>query len=132
MREDNERQQRLLSANLQATPQSQNEVFMQHEITRLTTENLELVDRNDVLNDSVRKLKRQLKLLMRKIKEVGLEVDESFNDIVKADEAGDAGRPGRGLPCIKKKERNYEGMFSFRSGDEAAIMKHLVIGEFPF
>lgn len=42
LREDNDRQQRLLAANLTSSPQSQTEAFMQHEITRLTAENLDL------------------------------------------------------------------------------------------
>jgi len=40
LKEDNERQQKLLSVNLTKSPQTQTEAFMQHEITRLTSENL--------------------------------------------------------------------------------------------
>lgn len=40
LREDNDRQQKLLSVNLTMSPQTQTEAFMQHEITRLTSENL--------------------------------------------------------------------------------------------
>lgn len=40
LREDNDRQQKLLSVNLTTSPQTQTEAFMQHEITRLTSENL--------------------------------------------------------------------------------------------
>jgi myosin-5 len=40
LREDNDRQQKLLSVNLTKSPQTQTEAFMQHEITRLTSENL--------------------------------------------------------------------------------------------
>lgn len=40
LKEDNDRQQKLLSQNLTKSPQSQQEAFMQHEITRLTAENL--------------------------------------------------------------------------------------------
>lgn len=60
LREDNERQQRILSANLNATPQSQNEAFMQTEIQRLTNDNLSLLDKNESLTETVRKLKRQV------------------------------------------------------------------------
>lgn len=34
------KQQKLLSVNLSKAPQTQNEAYMQHEITRLTSENL--------------------------------------------------------------------------------------------
>lgn len=43
LREDNERQQHILSANLSATdktPLSQKEAWMEHELTRVTTDNL--------------------------------------------------------------------------------------------
>jgi len=40
VKEDNDRQQKLLSVNLTKSPQTQTEAFMQHEITRLTSENL--------------------------------------------------------------------------------------------
>ncbi|CAG9820455.1 unnamed protein product [Phaedon cochleariae] len=62
--EDNERQQRILSANL-TTPQTQGEAYMQMEITRLTTENLELHDKIDLLNETVRKLKKQRKVYLK-------------------------------------------------------------------
>lgn len=72
LREDNERQQRILSANLTNTPQTQGEVFMQHEISRLTKENLELVDKNDLQLESLRKLKKVIKLLSKKQKAVSV------------------------------------------------------------
>lgn len=35
------------------------------------------------------------------------------------------------MPVIRKKERDYEGMFEFRKEDINVIIRHLVIGEFP-
>lgn len=125
LREDNERQQRILSANLTDTPQSQGEAFMQHEITRLTKENLELLDKNDTLLETVRKLKREVKLLRKKLKEAGLDLDDTIiND-------ADSKAPAllRQGPSIKKKDREYMGMFTYRSGDENAIMKLLIVGK---
>lgn len=129
LREDNERQQRILSANLTATPQSQGEAFMQHEITRLTTENLDLHDKNDTLTESVRKLKKQVKMLTKKLKEVGLDVDDAIaieND-VNTLTTPTANKHTRALPSIKKKDRDYLGMFSYNSGDEDKIMKNLIV-----
>ena len=40
LKADNERQQRLISQNLGQAQPAQNEAIMQHEITRLTAENL--------------------------------------------------------------------------------------------
>ena len=40
LQEEIQRQQKLLSVNLSKAPQTQNEAYMQHEITRLASENL--------------------------------------------------------------------------------------------
>lgn len=40
LRDVYEQQQRLLAANLSKSPQSQNEAFMHHEISRLSSDNL--------------------------------------------------------------------------------------------
>lgn len=40
LQEEIEKQQKLLSVNLSKSPQTQTEAYMQHEITRLTSENL--------------------------------------------------------------------------------------------
>lgn len=37
---------------------------------------------------------------------------------------------GSNMPAIRKKEREYEGMFEFRKEDINIIIRHLVIGEF--
>lgn len=129
LKEDNERQQRILSANLTSKDQSQNEIYMQHEIARLTAENLDLHDTKDTLSKSVQKLKKQLKQLMKKLKETGFDVDSTItvendnnNKIVP--------KHNRALPSIKKKDREYLGMFSYPEGQENIIMKHLVIGKY--
>lgn len=126
LRDDNERQQKLLSANLSTSPQSQTEAFMQHEITRLTTENLDLHDKNETLSETVRKLQKQIKLLTRKLKEGGLEFDDN---LVKGDDKKDDVTLHNRLPLVRKKETEYLGMFSFKSGDEDSIMKKLVVGK---
>lgn len=35
------------------------------------------------------------------------------------------------IPVVRKKERDYEGMFEFRKEDITVIIRHLVIGESP-
>jgi len=37
---------------------------------------------------------------------------------------------GSNMPAIRKKERDYEGMFEFRKEDINVIIRHLVIGKF--
>ncbi|GJQ75233.1 Myo5, partial [Trypoxylus dichotomus] len=124
LREDNDRQQRLLADNLHVTPQSKGQAYMQHEITKLTKENLELQDKCDTAADVVRKLKRQIKLLVKKLRESGIDIDEAMNDLNTQDEG--LHKHGR-TPNIRKKERDYLGMFSFKAGDEPLLTKQLVI-----
>lgn len=126
LRDDNERQQRLLADNLHVTPQSKSEAYMQHEITRLTKENLDLQDKCDTAADNIRKLKRQIKLLMKKLKDSGFDIDATMNDLNIPEDS--VHKHGRVPPSIRKKDRDYMGMFSFKSGDESAVMKQLVIG----
>lgn len=123
LREDNERQQRLLAANLTTTPQSQSEAFMQHEITRLTNENLELQDKNDTLDEQVRKLKKQVKWMAKKLKEAGMDIEESKSDAVCSV------KHERAQPSIRKKDTEYMGMFSYPAGEEGDIMKELVVSK---
>lgn len=33
------------------------------------------------------------------------------------------------MPAIRKKERDYEGMFEFRKEDIGVVIRHLVIGK---
>lgn len=37
---------------------------------------------------------------------------------------------GNNMPAIRKKERDYEGMFEFRKEDINVVIRHLVIGKF--
>jgi len=39
---------------------------------------------------------------------------------------------GTNMPIIRKKERDYEGMFEFRKEDINVIIRHLVIGRCQF
>ncbi|XP_066263095.1 unconventional myosin-Va [Euwallacea similis] len=123
LRDDNERQQRILSANLNETPQSQAEAFMQHEIARLTGDNLTQLDKNESLTEDVRRMKKQLKVLSRKLKEAGLDVDGLQLNMEKRQPPVPV---GRAQPCIRKKDRDYLGMISFKSGDEGLIMRRLI------
>ena len=135
LREDNERQQRLLSLHLEDSPQTKSETYLQHEIARLTSENLNLQENNDKLSENVRKLKKHVKLLTKKLKEVGFDLEEDAvedgeNTKVNANNEQLLSHE-RVLPNIIKKERDYQGMFAFKSDEEPIIMKQLVLSEFP-
>ncbi|XP_063217828.1 unconventional myosin-Va isoform X2 [Bacillus rossius redtenbacheri] len=126
LKEDNERQQKILSVNLTKSPQTQTEAFMQHEIARLTSENLDLQEKCDGLSDQCRKLKRQLKLLAKKLKDGGAipEADGTGESVPSPATTGRASTSG--LPVVRKKEREYMGMFEYRKEDESVIVMHLI------
>ncbi|XP_022899670.2 unconventional myosin-Va [Onthophagus taurus] len=127
LREDNERQQRLLSEHL-TTPQTKSEAYMQHEVSRLTKENLELQDKYDQTAETIRKQKKQLKMLIRKLKESGIDLDETITtDVNKNDDIFYSAKHSRALPTLRKKERDYLGMFSYKSADESIMIRHLVV-----
>lgn len=102
---------------------------MQLQITRLTSENLELHDKIDALNENIRKLKKQERFLAKKLRDFGgntMPDSEPYqNDL-------GLSVPIRNVPSIRKKDREYLGMFSYKVGTENAIMKELVIGKFFF
>ncbi|KAF5304697.1 hypothetical protein FQA39_LY09474 [Lamprigera yunnana] len=124
LQKDNERQQRILADNLTATECSQTESFMEQEILKLTSNNLELLDKNEILYETVGKLKKQLKRMNRKIKDSGIGLEEHIKQNEKKDEPFE---PSNRIPSVRKKEKDYLGMFMFQNGEENFIIKQLVM-----
>ncbi|XP_076648342.1 dilute class unconventional myosin isoform X2 [Halictus rubicundus] len=128
LQEEIEKQQKLLSVNLSKSPQTQTEAFMQHEIARVTTENLELQEKYDKIAEECRKFKRQSKILAKRLRDAGLpDTTEPASDSAIMSSTGHSGDNGSNMPAIRKKERDYEGMFEFRKEDINVIIRHLVI-----
>ncbi|XP_018394094.1 PREDICTED: unconventional myosin-Va isoform X2 [Cyphomyrmex costatus] len=137
LQEEIEKQQKLLSINLSKSPQTQAELYMQYEVTRLTSENLELQEKYDKVAEECRRFKKQCRILAKRLKDAGYEGEERpymkgtvpnaveyANGCVAA--SGTHG-DGSNMPIIRKKERDYEGMFEFRKEDINVIIRHLVI-----
>ena len=117
-----EKKTQVLSQNINKTPQGQAEASMQHEITKLTTENLDLRIRYDSLASEMKKYKNQSKTFSKKLKEAGITTDtqpEEVNNYSKSDV----------VPIVRKKETNYLGMYDFHIGDEKQIIRNLIYGE---
>lgn len=121
LQEDNDRQQKLLSQNLKKTPQAQSDAILQHEINRLTGENVDLREKIDGLAEQLKKYKRQLKIYAKKMKDGGIleQVGE-----VKVEVGEDH---GKNMPEIKHKDAENLGMFEYKSEDENIIIKNLII-----
>ncbi|GIY87606.1 unconventional myosin-Va [Caerostris darwini] len=115
LQDDNDRQQRLLSQNLKKTPQAQSDAFLQHEINRLTGENVDLREKIDMLSDQIKKYKKQLKLYAKKVKDTG-------GDVLELEPKE---KPSN-MSMVKHKEVSYLGMFEYKKEDEHIIIKNLI------
>ena len=92
---------------------------MQHELTRLTGENFDLREKIENLNDTVKRLKKQLWNYRKKVAEAGGAVDlERDEREVNGEEDGDTT-----LPAITRKEHNYLGMLEYAKEQEEKLLK---------
>lgn len=121
LQDDNDRQQKLLSQNLKKTPQAQTDAILQHEINRLTGENVDLREKIDGLAEQLKKYKRQLKIYAKKMKDGGI-LDQPGDVKVEGAE-----EHGKNMPEIKHKDAENLGMLEYKSEDENIIIKNLII-----
>lgn len=119
LRKDNDRQQKLLAQNLSKGTGPQSEHLLQSEIMRLTQENLSLQGQVDSLTEQLKKYKRSLKTYARKIKDQGGGDPPDLLEVTSATEADT-------MPVIRKKEREYMGMFEYDKRDEMQIIRVLI------
>ncbi|CAH1252204.1 MYO5A [Branchiostoma lanceolatum] len=124
LKEENIRQQKLLGQNLQLTPEARIEANLQHEITRLTADNLDLREEVENHEKQQRRLKKQIKILMKRQNMQGgdqsaLTPDAGSEPSPKDDEGG---------PHVKTKDdRVFMGMLEYRKEDEQKLIKNLII-----
>ncbi|XP_066557467.1 unconventional myosin-Va [Amia ocellicauda] len=143
VKEENNRQQQLLAQNLQLPPEARIEASLQHEITRLTNENLELyagdlknyrqyrmslfqriidlMEQLEKQDKTVRKLKKQLKVFAKKIGE--LEVGGQTENVSPGQTIDEPIRPVN----IPRKEKDFQGMLEYKKDDEPKLVKNLIL-----
>ncbi|EGV99862.1 Myosin-Va [Cricetulus griseus] len=122
LKEENNRQQQLLAQNLQLPPEARIEASLQHEITRLTNENLDLMEQLEKQDKTVRKLKKQLKVFAKKIGELEVGQMENISPGQIIDE------PIRPVN-IPRKEKDFQGMLEYKREDEQKLVKNLILGK---
>lgn len=120
LKEENNRQQQLLAQNLQLPPEARIEASLQHEITRLTNENLDLMEQLEKQDKTVRKLKKQLKVFAKKIGELEVGQMENVSPGQIIDE------PIRPVN-IPRKEKDFQGMLEYKKEDEQKLVKNLIL-----
>merc|ERR1711892_766074 len=116
----NREQQSVIRTNMNKSPSNQTEAYMQHELTRLTGENFDLREKIENLNDSVKRLKRQLKMYMKKLQESGGHVNEVDERDPESNESDQT------LPVILKKEAEYLGMLEYSKDQEEKLLKSII------
>ncbi|KAF6027871.1 Myo5 [Bugula neritina] len=134
LKKDNNRQQDLIgqlnkvASNLSMSPEQAMQNALQFEIQRLMSENLDMREKCDQLEDKVRKLKKAVKIYSNRLKEHGV----SGN----SEGVSSKGKPEEGLEEDEEEEmggkikyqptKNYMGMLEYKKEEEAALVKHLV------
>ncbi|TKS69855.1 Unconventional myosin-Va [Collichthys lucidus] len=121
VKEENNRQQQLLAQNLQLPPEARIEASLQHEITRLTNENLDLMEQLEKQDRTIRKLKKQLKVYSKRIGEMGAGQTEGQTS------------PGQMVEepihpvNIPRREKDFQGMLEYKKEDELKLVKNLIL-----
>ncbi|XP_056134161.1 unconventional myosin-Va [Lampris incognitus] len=143
VKEENNRQQQLLAQNLQLPPEARIEASLQHEITRLTNENLEilaqdptasrearviilrrmvdLMEQLEKQDKTIRKLKKQLKVYSKRIGEMGAAQTEGQTSPGQL-----VDEPIRPVN-IPRREKDFQGMLEYKREDELRLVKNLIL-----
>ncbi|CAG00830.1 unnamed protein product, partial [Tetraodon nigroviridis] len=121
VKEENNRQQQLLAQNLQLPPEARIEASLQHEITRLTNENLDLMEQLEKQDRTIRKLKKQLKLYSKRIGEMG--AGQAEGQTSPGQMAEEPVHPVN----IPRREKDFQGMLEYKKEDELKLIKNLIL-----
>jgi len=117
-------QQSLIQTNLNKSPTNQTEACMQHELTRLTGENFDMREKIENLNDTIKRLQRQLKVYMKKVADMG---DSHINDdTMMVDISEVQSDQDQTLPVILKKEADYLGMLEYNKDQEEKLLRVII------
>lgn len=119
LQEERDRQQGLTSPGLQLPQDGHVNKNLQHEISRLTRQNLGLMEEVEKQDKSIRKLKKQLKIYMRKAEEQ----DNGSGDRQIPEYTADKVLPEVN---ILRKERSNQGMLEYKNEDEQKLLKILI------
>ncbi|XP_034735918.1 unconventional myosin-Va-like isoform X2 [Etheostoma cragini] len=123
LKADKEQQQKLLAQSLLLPEDARIDASLKHEITLLTNDNLELMKQQEQQDKTMRKLKKQLKLYMKKVEDFEASAQQKNTAPVTSTPVMSA--PVRAVN-ITRKEKEYRGMLEYRKGDESRLLKNLV------
>ncbi|XP_056307676.1 unconventional myosin-Va [Danio aesculapii] len=114
-----DQQQQMLSQSLELPHDARIQASLQHEISRLTQQNMDLLEQMGKQDKMIRKLKKQLKIYMKKFGEPeGVHFEQSSPENMLAES-------GRTVSIVRK-ERDFQGMLEYRREDENKLFKILI------
>ncbi|XP_074534427.1 unconventional myosin-Va-like isoform X2 [Halichoeres trimaculatus] len=117
LKAEKEQQQKFLAQSLLLPEDARIEASLRHEITRLTTENLELLEQQEKQEKNIRKLKKQLKLYIKRV--------EDYEGAQRKNDPSIMDSQIRTVH-ITRKEKEYQGMLEYREGDEGRLLKNVI------
>ncbi|KAM3845124.1 unconventional myosin-Vb isoform 2-T2 [Vipera latastei] len=118
LKEALEKQHELFLQTLQLSPEAQVEFGIQQEISRLTSENLDLKEMLEKLEKNEKKLKKQLKIHMKKVQDY--EADQATTQTEKRKH-----ELSRQV-AVQRKEKDFQGMLEYCEEDEPSLIKNLI------
>nr|XP_058895729.1 unconventional myosin-Vb isoform X3 [Kogia breviceps] len=121
LKEELDKQQQTFCQTLLLSPEAQVEFGIRQEMSRLTSENLDLKELVEKLEKNERKLKKQLKIYMKKVQ-----------DLEAAQALAQSERRRHELNrqvTVQRKEKDFQGMLGYHKEDEALLIRNLVTGQ---
>ncbi|XP_071752801.2 unconventional myosin-Va-like isoform X1 [Centroberyx gerrardi] len=119
VRAEKQQQQQLLAQSLLLPQDARIDASLQHEITRLTNENLDLMEQQGKQDKTIRKLKKQLKLYVKRVEEFEASAQQQSQASWMISPVSPVN--------ITRKEKEFQGMLEYRQGDESRLVKNMVI-----
>lgn len=148
---DNEKLQSLFSESLAEGASTPAQAYLQFEVSKLTQENLDLNEKYEVLAEQNRKLRAQVKALNAKLKTLtGADNPPLTGGVISSrdisapavksrttqppqpaprsnvDSQSKKGQDQSALPVVRKKDREYLGMYEYVKDDEHIIVSRLI------
>ncbi|XP_013918012.1 PREDICTED: unconventional myosin-Vb, partial [Thamnophis sirtalis] len=118
LKEAMEKQHEVFLQTLQLSPEAQVEFGIQQEISRLTSENLDLKEMLEKLEKNEKKLKKQLRIYMKKVQDY--EADQAVTQSEKRKH-----EISRHV-AVQRKEKDFQGMLEYCEEDESSLIKNLI------
>ncbi|KAG8131259.1 putative MYO5B variant protein [Naja naja] len=118
LKEAMEKQHEVFLQTLQLSPEAQVEFGIQQEISRLSSENLDLKEMLEKLEKNEKKLKKQLRIYMKKVQDY--EADQAITHSEKRKH-----EISRQV-AVQRKEKDFQGMLEYCEEDESSLIQNLI------